>query len=56
MQSRQELVYSSRYDFLAGALVIMVISSAVVLLTFWGYWEIGRSVSLSPVETAEAVR
>lgn len=56
IQSRQELVYNSRYGFLAGALVIMVLSSGAVLLTFWGFWEIGRSVSLSPVHTAEVVR
>jgi hypothetical protein len=48
------LVFHSNYAYLAGAIILML--TALVALTFplWGWWELGRDVSLSPLETAKA--
>ncbi|KAF2178384.1 hypothetical protein K469DRAFT_803722 [Zopfia rhizophila CBS 207.26] len=51
-RTRPVLVYMSRYEVLWVASFIMVpalISSTSLL---WGFWEVGREVSLSPLETA----
>jgi len=42
------------YRYLGIALTIMVIASFSSIIPLWGWWELGRKVSLNPVETAKA--
>ncbi|KAF2816631.1 uncharacterized protein BDZ99DRAFT_494425 [Mytilinidion resinicola] len=49
-----ELHYHSDFRYLAGAIVIIFIGLLAVVFLLWGWWELGRSVSLSPLETAKA--
>ena len=48
------LVYKSDHRYLVAALVFILVALVAVLFLLWGYWEIGRRVSLSPIETAKA--
>lgn len=48
------LIYVSVYRYLAAAILILAISWLAVASTLWGWWELGRHVSLSPLETAKA--
>jgi hypothetical protein len=48
------LVFYSEYSFLAAALVAMLFAILVVLYMLRGWWKFGRTVSLSPLETAMA--
>lgn len=54
-QSSSEARYKSEYAWLAGALLATMIPTLTVLGMFWGYWQIGRRVTLSPIETAKAM-
>lgn len=47
-------VYSSNYRYLVGALVSILVPMLFVIATFWGFWELGRKFSMSPIETAKA--
>jgi hypothetical protein len=49
------LIFHSNYRYLAASLVIMVLSLLTLLFPLWGWWELGRQVSLSPLETAKAL-
>ncbi|KAF9634685.1 hypothetical protein BFW01_g5580 [Lasiodiplodia theobromae] len=49
-------VYTSNYAYLVGALAVVVADVFVLLPLLWGWWLLGRSVSLSPVEIAKAFR
>ncbi|KAI9869326.1 MAG: hypothetical protein M1813_000115 [Trichoglossum hirsutum] len=46
--------YKSNFAYLAIASVIMLAGTVVTLSIFYGWWELGRQVSLSPIETARA--
>jgi hypothetical protein len=48
------LVFHSNYRYLAGAVSVMLLALLAVCIPLWGWWELGRPVSLSPVETAKA--
>ena len=48
------LVFHSNYHYLGIAVSVMALASLAVLTTLWGWWELRRQVSLSPVETAMA--
>jgi len=48
------LVYHSDNRYLIVALVFILVAVGGVLVLLWGYWEVGRCVSLSPIETANA--
>jgi hypothetical protein len=50
------LVFQSNYSYLTVALAIMLIALLAVLWQLWGWWELGRQVSLSPLEIAGAFR
>ncbi|KAK5701879.1 hypothetical protein LTR97_004697 [Elasticomyces elasticus] len=54
MTDRTSNVYQSHYAFLAAAVALTVASILVVLATFHGFWELGRVVSMSPVEIVKA--
>ncbi|KIW13119.1 hypothetical protein PV08_08306 [Exophiala spinifera] len=47
-------VYQTSYLFLALATLASALAILSVLLTFNGFWRIGRKVSLSPIETGKA--
>lgn len=47
-------VYRSIYKYLAASTALTVLCVILVLPTFLGWWEIGRSVTLNPIETAKA--
>lgn len=46
--------YQTNYHFLAGAIAATFFSMLCVLPVYWGYWELGRNVSLDPFEIAQA--
>lgn len=46
-------VYESAWPFYIGAVLVELLSIALVAATFWGYQKLGRDVSLSPLETAK---
>jgi hypothetical protein len=47
-------VYHTNYTFVAIAVIITLLSIVFVATTFYGYWELGREVSMSPLEIAKA--
>ena len=53
-QRSTRLIYESHYLFLGIATAISVIAVLAVSCTFHGYWRLGRTVSMSPLETARA--
>jgi hypothetical protein len=50
------LIFESNYGYMAAALALMLVASSAVLFQLWGWWELGRQVSLSPLELAKAFR
>jgi hypothetical protein len=48
--------YKTNFGFMAGAVASMVICVFLVLPSYWKFWELGRPVSLAPVEIANAFR
>ena len=48
------LVFRSDYRYLWAAVALMAAALSALCLGLWGWWELGRSVSLSPIETAKA--
>jgi hypothetical protein len=43
-------VFDSNMSFFAGAACVQLGTIVLILFTFYGWWDIGRSVSLSPLE------
>ncbi|KAL9626005.1 MAG: hypothetical protein Q9204_007662 [Flavoplaca sp. TL-2023a] len=50
----ERTVYVTDRRYLATAAVISLVSVAAVAATLWGWWELGREVSASPLEIAKA--
>ncbi|KAF5260234.1 hypothetical protein FOXYS1_9137 [Fusarium oxysporum] len=48
------LVYVTNYEKMWIAIAVSLIGIFAVLPTFWGWWELGRDVSLNPLEIANA--
>src|SRR5438045_1641832 len=48
--------YTSDYRYLIAAMVVMVVDVCVIIPLFLGWWQLGRPVSLSPIEIAKAFR
>jgi len=48
------LLFHSNHRYLAAAFAITLLALLVVLFLLWGWWELGRCVTLSPLETAKA--
>jgi hypothetical protein len=46
-------VFRTDYKYFGAAAVVELITVCAVLVTFWGWWRLGRNVSLSPIETAK---
>jgi len=53
-QTSLRAVYVSHYSWLGGAIIVMMLTIIAVAPLFLGWWHLGRSVSLSPIETAKA--
>ena len=47
-------VYQSHYRYLALASGLTLLAILIVIPTFFGYWHLGRHVSMSPLEIAKA--
>jgi hypothetical protein len=54
IQTTNSLIYKSVYPYLAIASGILVIAILAISTTLYGWWDLGRDVSLSPLETAKA--
>jgi len=52
--SQPETVYTSNYRYMASALIVSLLGVLAVIPTFRGWWELGRKVTLSPLEVAKA--
>ncbi|KAL8857382.1 MAG: hypothetical protein Q9178_006009 [Gyalolechia marmorata] len=50
----ERTVYVTDRRYLAAAAVISLVGVAAVAATLWGWWELGREVSASPLEIAKA--
>ncbi|KAL8912814.1 MAG: hypothetical protein Q9171_002272 [Xanthocarpia ochracea] len=50
----ERTVYVTDRRYLVAAAVISLFSVAAVAATLWGWWELGREVSASPLEIAKA--
>lgn len=48
------LVYRANYRYLAASVAVTSIGLLAAMILLWGWWELGRPVSLSPLETAKA--
>ncbi|KAK3074827.1 hypothetical protein LTR53_002422 [Teratosphaeriaceae sp. CCFEE 6253] len=46
--------YHSSFLFLGIAVALVWVNIAVILPMFWGWWALGRKISLNPIEVAEA--
>lgn len=49
-----EQIFQSNYNNLAAALAMMLLALVAVSSQLWGWWELGRRVSFSPIEIANA--
>ncbi len=55
VQEVQQLAFRADYRYLLAAATVMFIATGAVLPTLWGWWELGRPVTLSPTETGQGV-
>jgi hypothetical protein len=47
-------VFHSEYHYLLGSSLLSAFFVLLVAPTFWGWWKLGRSVTLNPIEIAKA--
>lgn len=47
-------IYITNFDFLIAAVVVSLVGVISVIPTYWKFWELGRPMTLSPVEIAKA--
>lgn len=50
----EELLYRTNFRFLAVATIVMIAGLLSALLLLWGWWDLDRHVTLSPLETGKA--
>jgi hypothetical protein len=53
---RVSLHYKTNRGFMYGALASILVCVLCVLPSYWGYWQLGRDVTLGPFEIANAFR
>lgn len=53
-QTKDELVFKSHLEYLAGAVGLMFVTLILVTCTYRGWWQLGRKMTLSPIEIARA--
>lgn len=51
---RSLTVYEAQRSYAAAAVIISIVSLFALASLFWGWWELGRDVSLNPLEVAMA--
>lgn len=49
-----QIVYMTNYRFTIIAAAVSLLGILTVIPTFWGWWEDGREVGVSPLEIAKA--
>ena len=49
-----QTIYTTNYNYLAGAVLVSVLGIIFIIPTYRGFWELGRPLSLSPLEIAKA--
>jgi hypothetical protein len=54
-QLRPTLIYESNFLYLEIGSALLFLAVLAVSTTLWGWWELGRHVSLSPLETGKAL-
>ncbi|KAE9377308.1 hypothetical protein N431DRAFT_331034 [Stipitochalara longipes BDJ] len=54
LESSSVNVFHSEYRYLLGSSLLGAFFVLLVAPTFWGWWQIGRSVTLNPIEIAKA--
>lgn len=52
----QSIHYKTNHGFMYGALASILFCVLCVLPSYWGYWQLGRDVTLGPFEIANAFR
>lgn len=55
-RTNSALIFLSEYRYFALALVIMSITLLGVVFQLWGFWRLGRHVTMSPLELAKAFK
>ncbi|KAK4180344.1 hypothetical protein QBC36DRAFT_320386 [Triangularia setosa] len=50
------VVYVANFGFLYGGVAAIVLATISVISLYYGFWKLGREVSMSPVEVAKAFR
>lgn len=53
-QSLTHNIFLTNFTYLVGAAAVMTLAILVVIPTFYGFWHLGRSISLDPIEIAKA--
>ncbi|KIY01333.1 uncharacterized protein Z520_02885 [Fonsecaea multimorphosa CBS 102226] len=53
-ERRPEVYYQTKYGWMFGALASTLVCVLLVLPSYWGFWELGRKVTLNPIEVANA--
>ncbi|OQU94425.1 hypothetical protein CLAIMM_00784 [Cladophialophora immunda] len=53
-QRKNEVYYRTKYGWMFGALASTLVCVLLVLPSYWGFWELGRKVTLNPIEVANA--
>ena len=54
VQTTPALVYQSQYSWFGVAFVIMALATFSCVISLWGWWDLGRKMTLNPIETAKA--
>lgn len=49
-----QTVYATHRGWLAGGFVVICLACLAITPTYWGWWRLGRPVSMSPLEIARA--
>lgn len=53
-ETSRQTIYRSNYAYFGGAITMMLVTTLRIIPLFFGRWRLGRSFSLSPLETAKA--
>jgi hypothetical protein len=53
-RSYTETVYQTQVGWVAGAFILIMLSCLSIVPTYWGWWNLGRPVTMSPLEIAKA--
>jgi len=53
-ESRLMPVYESNFRYLVLSSVLTTVAILFIIPTIWGYWRLGRAVSMNPIEIAKA--